>query len=136
MESFKLSVFAPERRLTEEEQVSSFVVTTATGEIEILAGHANMVSALETGRFVYTPVGKAPVKGVISSGFVNIEEGAVKVIAETVELAHEIDLSRARVAQQKAEKMLNEASLESGHFRKYQLKLQRALIRQSVGGGA
>ena len=135
MESFKLSMFAPERRLTEDEEVSSFVLTSATGEIEILAGHANMVSALETGRFIYTPVGKAPVKGVISSGFVNVEDGAVKVIAETLELAHEIDLSRARAAQEKAEKMLSDASLEQGNFRKYQLKLQRALIRQNVGGG-
>jgi len=135
MESFKLSMFAPERRLTEDEEVSSFVLTSATGEIEILAGHANMFSALETGRFIYTPVGKAPVKGVISSGFVNVEDGAVKVIAETLELAHEIDLSRARAAQEKAEKMLSDASLEQGNFRKYQLKLQRALIRQNVGGG-
>ncbi|NDG85687.1 MAG: ATP synthase F1 subunit epsilon [Proteobacteria bacterium] len=135
MESFKLSVFAPERRLTQDEEVSSFVLTTASGEIEILAGHANMVSALDTGKFVYTPTGKTPVRGVISSGFVNVENGNVKVIAETLELAHEIDISRARAAQEKAEKMLSDASLEQGSFRKYQLKLQRALIRQSVGGG-
>ncbi len=134
MESFKLSIFAPERRLTEDESVSSFLVTTAKGEVEILPGHANLMAVLETGRFVYTPVGKAPVKGVISSGFVNIEDGAVKVVAETLELAHEIDLSRARAAQLKAEKMLNDAALDPGSFKKYQLKLQRSMIRQGIGG--
>ncbi|MBU6152711.1 MAG: ATP synthase F1 subunit epsilon [Bdellovibrionales bacterium] len=134
MKSFSLSVFAPERRLTQDEQVQSFVVTTTKGEIEILPGHANMISALDAGHFVYTPVDKSPVRGVISSGFVNVEDGAVKVIAETVELAHEIDLSRAKAAQMKAEKMLADASLDSSAFRKYQLKLQRALIRQSLGG--
>jgi F-type H+-transporting ATPase subunit epsilon len=134
MNSFSLSVYAPERKLTQDEQVQSFVVTSTQGELEILPGHANMISALDTGRFVYTPVGKAPVHGVISSGFVNVENGAVKVIAETLELAQEIDVSRARAAQVKAEKMLEDAALDPSSFRKYQLKLQRALIRQSLGG--
>ncbi len=133
MESFNLSIFAPERRLTEDEAVTSFLVTSELGELEILPGHANLVATLFTGRFEYTPVGKAPVKGVISSGFVNVENGSVKVIAETLELAHEIDLSRARAAQQKAEKMLTDASLDPSSFKKYQLKLQRAMIRQSFG---
>jgi F0F1-type ATP synthase epsilon subunit len=64
----------------------------------------------------------------------NIESGSVKVIAETLELAREIDVSRAREAQMKAEQMLNDAALDSSSFRKYQLKLERALIRQSIGG--
>lgn len=134
MDSFKLSIFAPERRLTQDEQVNSLTVMTAQGEIQVLPGHADMISALSTGKFVYTPAGKSPVHGVISSGFVNVESGSVKVIAETLELAHEIDLSRARAAQIKAEQMLNDASLDSSSFRKYQLKLERALIRQSIGG--
>lgn len=133
MNSFSLSIFAPERKLTQDEKVSSFVVVTTKGEIEVLPGHADMISALDTGHFRYTPVDKAPVKGVISSGFVNVENGAVKVIAETLELAHEIDVSRAKAAQLKAEKMLTDASLDPAAFKKYQLKLQRSVIRQSIG---
>jgi F-type H+-transporting ATPase subunit epsilon len=134
MDSFSLSVYAPERRLTQDEKVHSFVVTTSKGEIQILPGHADMISALDTGHFIYTPVGKSPVRGVISSGFVNVEDGAVKVIAETLELEHEIDISRAKAAQVKAQQMLTDASLDPSAFRKYQLKLQRAVIRQSLGG--
>jgi F-type H+-transporting ATPase subunit epsilon len=134
MESFKLSIFAPERRLTQDELVTSFTVMTDQGEIQVLPGHADLIAALATGKFEYAPVGKAPVHGVISSGFLNIESGSVKVIAETLELAREIDVSRAREAQMKAEQMLNDAALDSSSFRKYQLKLERALIRQSIGG--
>lgn len=134
METFSLSIFAPERRLTQDEPVSSLVLTTSRGEVEILPGHADMIARLETGRFLYQVAGKSPVTGVISSGFVSIEDGKVKVIAETLELPHEIDRSRARAAQEKAEKMLTDASLDEHSFRKYQLKLQRAMIRQSLGG--
>jgi F-type H+-transporting ATPase subunit epsilon len=134
MQTFSLSIFAPERRLTQDESVKSLILTTAKGEVEILPGHADMISRLETGRFAYVADGKQAVTGVISSGFLSIENGKVKVIAETLELPHEIDRSRARAAQAKAEKMLSDASLDEHSFKKYQLKLQRAIIRQSIGG--
>jgi F-type H+-transporting ATPase subunit epsilon len=134
MQTFSLSIFAPERRLTQDEQVKSLILTTAKGEVEILPGHADMISRLETGRFAYVADGKQTVTGVISSGFLSIENGKVKVIAETLELPHEIDKSRARNAQIKAEKMLSDASLDEHSFKKYQLKLQRSIIRQSIGG--
>jgi F-type H+-transporting ATPase subunit epsilon len=136
MQTFSLSILAPERRLTQDEAVSSVILTSAEGEIEILPGHADMVSKLETGRFTYKPVQGAPIVGVISSGFVNVEAGAVKVLAETIELATEIDLSRAKRAQAQAEKMLTDASLDEHAFKKYQLKLQRSIIRQNVGGSS
>jgi F-type H+-transporting ATPase subunit epsilon len=134
MQTFSLSIFAPERRLTQDEQVKSLILTTAKGEVEILPGHADMISRLETGRFAYVADSKPVVTGVISSGFVSVESGKVKVIAETLELPHEIDQSRARNAQIKAEKMLSDASLDEHSFKKYQLKLQRAILRQSIGG--
>jgi F-type H+-transporting ATPase subunit epsilon len=135
-DTFSLSILAPERRLTENEKVMSLLVTTSQGEAEILPGHADMVAKLETGRFQYTPKGGKPVVGVISSGFINVTDGAVKVVAETIELPGEIDISRARAAQMKAEKMLSDASLEGQQFKKYQLKLQRSIIRQNIGGSS
>lgn len=131
-DSFKLSVFSPVRKLIEGESVRSLVLFSVEGEIEILPGHADMVSSLDTGSFLVTPVSGEPVQGVISSGFVRVENGEVKVLAETIELAQEIDLSRAAKAQALAEKMLSDASLDSAQFRKYQLKLQRAIIRQRM----
>jgi F-type H+-transporting ATPase subunit epsilon len=132
MNTFNLSILAPERILLQDEAVESLIITTAEGEIEVLPGHADMVSTLETGRFVYRS-SKGNVIGVISSGFLNVENGLVKVIAETIELAGEINLNRAKEAQIKAQKMLTEASLDEHAFKKYQLKLQRSIIRQSLG---
>ena len=70
----------------------------------------------------------------ISSGFYEVKDDVVNVMAETVELKSELDLIRARTAQQKAEAALQDPNLEQRNFRKYQLKLQRALIRQQAAG--
>ncbi len=134
MDTFSLSILAPERRLLQNERATSLVVTTVDGEIEILPGHANLVGILAPGRFVYQAEGQKAVTGVISSGFVNVEEESVKVVAETIELAQEIDVNRAKAAQKKAEEMLTAAGMDEQTFRKYQLKVQRAIIRQQIGG--
>ena len=133
MSTFNLSILAPERTLIKNESVGSLIITTSKGEIEVLPGHADMISTLETGRFIYQPTKGSKVVGVISSGFLNVENGSVKVVAETIELAGEIDLNRAKKAQLNAEKMLSEAALDEHSFKKYQLKLQRSIIRQSLG---
>ena len=132
MSTFNLTILAPERILLMAEPVQSLIITTVEGEVQILPGHANLVSVLETGRFVYVQKSGAQIVGVISSGFLNVENGAVKVVAETIELPGEIDLSRAKKAQQLSEKMLTDASLSEDSFKKYQLKLQRSIIRQSI----
>ena len=132
MSTFNLSILAPERKLLQNEAVESLIITTVEGEIEVLPGHADMISTLDTGRFVYRSSKGTKITGVISTGFLNIENGSVKVIAETIELAGEIDKNRAKQAQANAEKRLSEAGLDEHAFKKYQLKLQRALIRQSI----
>jgi F-type H+-transporting ATPase subunit epsilon len=124
MSTFNLSILAPERILLDDEAAESLTITTGEGD---------MISTLETGRFIYRDSKGQNVVGVISSGFLNVENGTVKVIAETIELAGEIDKNRAKQAQMKAEKMLTEASLDEHSFKKYQLKLQRSIIRQSLG---
>jgi F-type H+-transporting ATPase subunit epsilon len=134
MSTFNLSIFAPERKLLQNEPVESLVITSSEGEIEILPGHADMISVLDTGRFVYRSPKGGKTLGVISTGFLNVENSAVKVIAETIELAGEIDQNRAKQAQANAEKRLKDASLDEHAFKKYQLKLQRAIIRQNIGG--
>ena len=132
-ETIKLSVYSPERRLIENREVESVTLPTSEGQIQVLPGHVHMAGTLETGPFWYTEKGQ-DVRGVISYGFFRVVGEEVSVMAETLELSTEIDVARAKLAQKKAEDALKEATLEEGHFDKYQLKLQRALIRQQESG--
>lgn len=135
-----VSVYTPERRLLEGVRVRSIRLPTAEGEIEILPGHASIVGALESGVMSYETSGGERESAFVTSGFFKVIErdgrSDVTLLAEVLELKGEIDLSRAKRAQQKAEKTLQEAELDPAAFRKYQLKLERALIRQQFGGNA
>lgn len=129
----KLTILAPERRLVENEIVTEVTLPTAEGQIQILPGHVPLIGVLETGRFQYKTAAGSVTQGVISSGFFQVVGDRVSVMSETLELEGEIDVQRAKKAQAQAEEMLKSADLDSHAYRKYELKLQRALIRQSAG---
>jgi F-type H+-transporting ATPase subunit epsilon len=66
---------------------------------------------------------------VISWGYLEVSKDHVTVLAETAEAAEGIDIARAQLAQKKAEETLSKGDLEQHQFQKYQLKLERAMIR-------
>src|SRR5690242_11210663 len=133
-EALKLSILSPERRLVEALLVEEVTLPGSEGQIQILPGHSPMIGTLQTGQFSYHASGKSPVIGVISTGFFEVMDNALHVMAETLELKGEIDVDRAKKAQQQAEETLRSADLDEHQFKKYQLKVQRALIRQQVAG--
>jgi F-type H+-transporting ATPase subunit epsilon len=133
-ETIRLSILSPERRLVEGAEVEQITLTGSEGQIQILPGHAPMVGTVETGIFSYRTRGEQETVGVISSGFFEVHDDEVTVMAETLELQAEINVDRARKAQQLAEQTLRDADLDGHKFNKYQLKLQRSLIRQQIAG--
>ena len=132
MATLKLTILSPERRLLESADADEVTLNGSEGQIQILPGHAPMVGTLETGVFRYKAPGGSESVGLISAGFFEVKDDAVSVLAETLELRTEIDVSRAQRAQKGAEDALRDASLDEHSFRKYQLKLERAIIRQQL----
>lgn len=132
--NFELTLLSPERKLMDREAVVEVTLTGTEGEIQILAGHAPMIGFLETGPFAVRRANGERTVGVISSGFFETSERGLTVTAETIELPSEINVARARAAQLKAEEELRSPEFDEHRFRKYQLKLQRAVIRQQIAG--
>lgn len=133
-DTLKLTILSPERRLTIAVAATSVTLNGSEGQIQILPGHAPMMGTMEMGAFSFVKSGgESGGVGVISNGFFEVTGDSVMVLAETLELKGEIDVVRSKLAQQKAEKALQEAGIDEHRFRKYQLKLQRALIRQQLG---
>jgi F-type H+-transporting ATPase subunit epsilon len=128
----RVSILSPERRLLEDGKAQWLTLPGSEGQIQVLPGHAAMVGTLRTGSFTYVGANGQEEAGFISTGFFEVKDDSVVVLAETIELKGEIDLARAKAAQAKAEAALVDANLDEHRFNKYQLKLQRAIVRQHL----
>lgn len=133
-ETLKLSILSPERRLVESILVEEVTLPGSEGQIQILPGHAPMIGTLQIGLFHYRSPGKEVAQGIISHGFFEVKDGEIHVMADSFELRSEIDIDHARQAQKEAEETLQSATLDEHHFKEYQLKLQKAIVRQQVAG--
>ena len=105
-EKFKFELVTPERRLVTGE-VESVTAPGEIGEFGVLPGHRPLLSLLKAGVLTYEQDGKAQ-RVAISGGYTEVSETGVRVLAESAELAQEIDLKRAEAALQKAEARITE----------------------------
>ena len=137
--AFKLTVLTPEKRVIEGTEVSITTLSTSEGQIQVLPGHAPMVGFLAPGVCDWLTTDATKQVGAISFGFFEVRDDTLTVLAETFEQPTEVNLERARKAQARAEQALGVGRGDHLGFKKQQLKLQRALIRQQVarheGGG-
>lgn len=130
-----IDIVTVDRRVVGPIQARSITVPGELGEMTILPGHAHLVSTLETGVVKYQDATGKVSAAALSSGFVEVGDDRVRVLADTLEMGHEIDLERARRAQSRAEDRLKEKDLTPESFKKHQLKLARSLARQKVVKG-
>ena len=126
-DQLKLEVVTPERRVLSE-PVSSVTVPGRNGEMQILPGHAALISELKTGVLAYNQDGTTQQLHV-SGGFVEVSDDRVSVLAEIAERPEEIDAARARLARDHTEKQLSAWSGTEEDFEKARVKLERSMVR-------
>ena len=109
-------------------EAKSILVTTDNGEVQILAGHADLIAPLATGRAKLTLTDGTSRTAAVSGGFIVVSKEGTKVVATTFEFADEIDVKRAESAKQKAEEALKNAK-ETKDIEIAKAKLMRAIAR-------
>lgn len=133
-QSLKLEVVTPERRVLSE-PVNSVTVPGRNGEMQILPGHAALISELKTGVLAYTQDGTTQQLHV-SGGFVEVSDNRVSILAEIAERPEEIDAARARLAREHTEKQLSAWSGTEEDFEKARVKLERSMVRLQLASGS
>ena len=96
MKELILSVVTPERSIVTDLAVESIVVPGGVGQLTILPGHINFITTLTHGAFGYK-VGENWNVAFLNGGFMQIFEGKVSVLAETLEMSHELDAAQAEM---------------------------------------
>jgi F-type H+-transporting ATPase subunit epsilon len=125
----QLTIVTPERQLVNE-QVDELQIPGAEGYLGVLPGHAPLFTELKVGELSYRK-GNTWTSLAVAWGFAEVLPDQVRVLAETAERAHEIDLERAMRAKERAEQRLSRGSDDLNYDRAL-IALQRALIRIQV----
>jgi F-type H+-transporting ATPase subunit epsilon len=126
----QLEIVTPER-LVYEDEVDSVNVPGIEGELGILPHHAPLLSILGFGELRIRK-GGAEESFAIVGGFVQVRPDKVVVMAETADLAAEIDLEKAEEARREAERALETGYIEGADLSAARAALQTALMRIRV----
>jgi F-type H+-transporting ATPase subunit epsilon len=125
-----LEIVTPER-LAYEGEVDAVTVPGSEGELGILPHHAPLVSTLGVGELRIRK-GSEVEFFAIAGGFLQVRPDKVVVMAETADMASEIDLERAQAARHEAEKTLEAGFVEPADLAIARAALQRALLHIRV----
>ena len=126
MATIAVDILTPERRVLQA-QADSVVVPAADGELGILANHTPLVAQLQPGQ-IRMRTGADVQLFAVSGGFVEVQNNHVVVMAETAEMAHEIDIERARQAAERAKAALRSPQPDM-NLAQAEAALRRALAR-------
>ena len=126
----QLEIVTPER-LVYEDEVDSVNVPGIEGELGILPHHAPLLSILGFGELRIRK-GGAEESFAIVGGFLQVRPDRVVVMAETADMASEIDLEKAQQARREAEQALESGYHEGADLAAARAALQQALLRIRV----
>ena len=133
MASFRFEVVTPERIVVQQD-VEFASLPGKDGYFGILAGHAPIVAALDIGVVECGPRSGERELLALGGGFAEMNGSTLTVMGNTAELSHEIDVSRAEAAKERAQRRL-EQKQENVDFVRAEAALKKALIRLRAANG-
>ena len=125
-----LEIVTPER-LAYSDTVDSVQLPGSEGELGVLPHHAPLVSTLGVGELRFRKDGTEESFAIVG-GFLQVRPDRVVVLAETADLASDIDLEKAQEARREAERALESGFHEGADLSAARAQLQQALLRIRV----
>ncbi len=126
----QLEIVTPER-LAYSDMVDAVVLPGIEGELGVLPHHAPLVTMLGVGELRVRKAG-AEESFAIVGGFLQVRPDKVVVMAETADMASEIDLEKAQEARREAERLLESAPTDATDLAAARAQLQASLLRIRV----
>jgi len=126
----QLEIVTPERQVYSD-TVDSVQVPGSEGELGVLPHHAPLVSTLGVGELRFRKDGTEESFAIVG-GFLQVRPDRVVVLAETADLASDIDLEKAQEARREAERALESGFHEGADLSAARAQLQQALLRIRV----
>ncbi|XID91146.1 F0F1 ATP synthase subunit epsilon [Paenibacillaceae bacterium WGS1546] len=131
MSTLRLEIVTPEHKVYEKD-VNMVIVKGVSGELGILPNHIPMVTPLKVAP-VKAKIGNSNDMIAVHGGFMEVRKDKVVILSEAAEVGADIDVSRARLAKERAERRLAQKQADLNAARA-ELALQRAILRLEAAG--
>ena len=128
--TLRLEIVTPEK-LAYADDVDGVVCPGVEGELGVLPHHAPLLTTLGYGELRIRKDGREEYFA-IAGGFLQVRPDKVVVMAETADMASQIDLQRALDAKAEAERALEAGFVEPADLSLARAQLQRSLLRIRV----
>ena len=134
---FKLTIVTPEKRILVGQEVEEVTVPAFKGELNILPGHAPLITTLETGVMKWKIKGKELQQlAVISWGYCQVSPEGVNILANIAELPEEIDLEMTKTQLAESEKKVMNELITDEDWAEFQREWAHARAKIDVAGMA
>lgn len=111
------------------EEVDEVSASGSEGDFGVLAGHVPFITTLKVGMLSYRK-GSQTSYVFVNTGYAEVCDDKVIVLADSAELAGDIDVDRAKEAMKRAEERLKK--MEETDFARATASLERAAIRIQI----
>lgn len=128
---FELNIIAPER-IFYQNKVSMVELNTSEGEVGIYKNHIPMTMLIVPGIVTITEADGQKLAA-IHSGFMEVLQDKVTIMAEIAEWPDEIDVNRAKEAQVRAERRLQMKDPQM-NIQRAEIALRKAMVRLELKG--
>lgn len=118
-------------RPTVELDASEVVLPGSGGIFTVLAGHTPLLTTLTKGALIVYQDGKESRFFAVHDGFAEVLNDRIAILADVVESAEEIDLARAKEAEQRSRERLRKRETDVDLAR-VEAALARSLARQQA----
>lgn len=123
----QFKIITPMRTALEAE-VTSIHLPATTGEMEVLPGHASIITSVANGELTYICPGQAPQSLFVGGGFLQVDKDDVLLVTDTALTVDEIDTSSIEKALERAQAAFRDSA--SVLDREEQAKLEAAISKQ------
>ena len=128
MATFHLQIVTPDRKVYDA-LAEQIIVRTVNGDVCILAHHIDYAAPLGIGEARVKDAEGNERVAACSGGMLGVSANEVRVMATTFEWSEDIDLARAKRAEEEAQRRMDALKRSDADFAIAEAKLKRAMAR-------
>ncbi len=133
MSTYHLQIVTPDRKVYDGE-AQKIILRTVNGDVCILPHHIDFAIPLGIGQASVTDAEGNTRQAACNGGMLSVSNNEVRVVAVTYEWADEIDLERAKRAEEEAQERMKLLDRQDKDFAMAEVRLKRALTRIQAKG--